>query len=108
MKRRANLAAAVLHAPRLLVLDEPTVGIDAQSRNLILANLARLRDAGTTLLYTTHYMEEAHQLCDRVAVMDAGRVIATGAPAELVARHEGCVNLEDVFLHLTGRHLRDD
>jgi ABC-2 type transport system ATP-binding protein len=108
MKRRANLAAAVLHAPKLLVLDEPTVGIDAQSRNLILANLARLRDAGTTLLYTTHYMEEAHQLCDRVAVMDAGRVIAAGAPAELVARHEGCANLEDVFLHLTGRHLRDD
>jgi len=108
MKRRANLAAAVLHAPRLLVLDEPTVGIDAQSRNLILANLARLRDAGTTLLYTTHYMEEAHQLCDCVAVMDAGRVIATGTPAELVARHEGCANLEDVFLHLTGRHLRDD
>ena len=107
MKRRANLAAAILHAPRLLVLDEPTVGIDAQSRNLILENLRGLRDAGTTILYTTHYMEEAEQLCSRVAVMDRGRIIATGTPAELISQVEGCTNLEGLFLHLTGKQLRD-
>jgi ABC-2 type transport system ATP-binding protein len=107
MKRRANLAAAILHAPRLLVLDEPTVGIDAQSRNMILENLKGLRDAGTTILYTTHYMEEAEQLCSRVAVMDRGRIIATGTPAELINAVEGCRNLEEFFLHLTGKALRD-
>ena len=107
MKRRANLAAAILHAPRLLVLDEPTVGIDAQSRNMILENLKGLRDAGTTILYTTHYMEEAEQLCSRVAVMDRGRIIATGTPAELINEVEGGRNLEEFFLHLTGKALRD-
>jgi ABC-2 type transport system ATP-binding protein len=107
MKRRANLAAAILHAPPLLILDEPTVGIDAQSRNMILENLKGLRDAGTTILYTTHYMEEAEQLCSRVAVMDRGRIIATGPPAELIGQVEGCTNLEGLFLQLTGKQLRD-
>jgi ABC-2 type transport system ATP-binding protein len=107
MKRRANLAAAILHAPRLLVLDEPTVGIDAQSRNMLLENLKRLRDSGMTILYTTHYMEEAQQLCSRVAVMDHGSIIATGVPHEMIDQIEGCSNLEDVFLHLTGTKLRD-
>jgi ABC-2 type transport system ATP-binding protein len=107
MKRRANLAAAILHTPQLLVLDEPTVGIDAQSRNMILENLKRLRDAGMTIIYTTHYMEEAEQICDRVAVMDKGRIIATGTPKGLVAGMDGCTNLEDFFLRLTGKQLRD-
>lgn len=107
MKRRANLAAAILHAPPLLVLDEPTVGIDAQSRNLILENLKGLCAAGTTILYTTHYMEEAEQLCNRVAVMDRGKIIATGTPGELIAGGEGCTNLEELFLQLTGKELRD-
>jgi ABC-2 type transport system ATP-binding protein len=107
MKRRANLAAAILHDPPLLILDEPTVGIDAQSRHLILENLKGLRAAGTTILYTTHYMEEAEQLCRRVAVMDRGRIIATGTPAELIGEVEGCRNLEELFLHLTGKQLRD-
>jgi len=107
MKRRANLAAAILHTPRLLVLDEPTVGIDAQSRNLILENLKKLRDAGMTIIYTTHYMEEAEQICDRVAVMDKGSIVAIGTPGELIGRVEGCGNLEDVFLRLTGKQLRD-
>lgn len=107
MKRRANLAAAILHTPRLLVLDEPTVGIDAQSRNMILENLKGLRDAGMTIIYTTHYMEEAQQLCSRVAVMDRGSIIATGTPRELIGQVEGCTNLEDFFLHLTGKQLRD-
>jgi ABC-2 type transport system ATP-binding protein len=107
MKRRANLAAAILHTPRLLVLDEPTVGIDAQSRNMILENLKGLRDAGMTIVYTTHYLEEAQQLCDRVAIMDRGSIIATGTPEALVGQVAGCANLEDYFLHLTGKQLRD-
>ena len=107
MKRRANLAAAILHAPRVLFLDEPTVGIDAQSRSLILENLAVLRDAGTTMVYTTHYMEEAETLCTRVAVMDRGKILAEGPPRTLAAGIDGCKNLEEAFLRLTGRHLRD-
>lgn len=107
MKRRANLAAAILHTPQLLVLDEPTVGIDAQSRNMLLENLKGLRDAGMTIIYTTHYMEEAQQLCSRVAVMDRGSIIATGSPEDLISETDGCANLEDVFLHLTGKQLRD-
>ena len=107
MKRRANLAAAILHTPCLLVLDEPTVGIDAQSRNMILENLKGLRDAGMTIVYTTHYMEEAEQLCCRVAVMDRGSIIATGTPKALIGEREGCTNLEDFFLQLTGKQLRD-
>ena len=107
MKRRANLAAAILHAPPVLFLDEPTVGIDAQSRNLILENLKSLRDAGTTIVYTTHYMEEAESLCGRVAIMDRGKIVAEGSPRSLIARMDGCDNLEECFLSLTGRHLRD-
>lgn len=107
MKRRANLAAAILHAPRVLFLDEPTVGIDAQSRHTILENLKTLRDAGTTIVYTTHYMEEAENLCSRVAVMDRGRIIAEGSPQALIDSMDGCANLEESFLRLTGRQLRD-
>ena len=107
MKRRANLAAAILHAPRVLFLDEPTVGIDAQSRNLILENLKTLRDAGSTIVYTTHYMEEAENLCGRVAIMDRGRIVAEGSPRSLVAAMDGCASLEESFLRLTGRGLRD-
>jgi ABC-2 type transport system ATP-binding protein len=106
MKRRANLAAGVLHRPRILFLDEPTVGVDPQSRSLILDFLAGLRQRGTTVVYTTHYMEEARQLCTQVAVMDHGRIIAEGPPAELIA-HYRCADLEEVFLQLTGRTLRD-
>ncbi|MBN1141179.1 MAG: ABC transporter ATP-binding protein [Deltaproteobacteria bacterium] len=107
MKRRANLAAGIVHQPRLLVLDEPTVGIDPQSRNTILENLARLREEGTTLVYTTHYMEEAQQFCTRLAIIDSGRVIAEGEPGGLIAGRKGCRNLEELFLRLTGRQLRD-
>ena len=107
MKRRANLAAAILHSPRILLLDEPTVGIDAQSRNLILENLRTLRDGGTTIVYTTHYMEEAENLCERVAIMDRGKIVAEGSPRSLVAAMNGCANLEETFLRLTGRQLRD-
>ncbi len=107
MKRRANLAVGILHEPELLFLDEPTVGIDAQSRNLILERLAELNRAGMTLIYTTHYMEEAQQLCDEIAIIDAGKMIACGAPTQLVAAADECANLEELFLALTGKQLRD-
>jgi ABC-2 type transport system ATP-binding protein len=107
MKRRANLAAGIVHRPRLLFLDEPTVGIDPQSRNTILENLSHLRTQGMSLIYTTHYMEEAQQLCTRLAIIDGGRVLAEGRPEELIAAGESCRNLEDLFLQLTGRQLRD-
>ena len=76
MKRRLNLAAALLHDPQILLLDEPTVGVDPQSRNAIFENLETLKQRGKTLLYTTHYMEEAERLCDRVVIIDHGKVIA--------------------------------
>lgn len=107
MKRRANLAVGILHKPELLFLDEPTVGIDAQSRNLILERLAELNRAGMTILYTTHYMEEAQKFCDEIAILDAGKVIARGAPRQLVDHAADCENLEELFLALTGKQLRD-
>lgn len=146
MKRRLNLAVALVHDPDLVVLDEPTVGVDPQSRNLILENIRALRAAGKTVVYTTHYMEEAERLCDRVGILDHGRLLALDTVPGLLRAHAakpvlvvevageerriesddplGALNevaarqsvasfrverphLEQVFLHLTGRHLRD-
>jgi ABC-2 type transport system ATP-binding protein len=86
MKRRLNIGIGLLHHPKLLILDEPTVGVDPQSRTAILEAVAELATGGMAVLYTTHYMEEAERLCDRVAIMDEGRVLAEGTRAELVAR----------------------
>jgi ABC-2 type transport system ATP-binding protein len=169
MKRRLNMAAGMIHQPKMVLMDEPTVGVDPQSRNHIFEMIEKLRDEGTSIIYTTHYMEEAERLCDRVAIVDHGRVIALGTNADLVqnafgsrsqvlarfaaadgrvapwvAQHGGKAvdgaaqftidhpteiaglledfakaglelldvslhrpNLESVFLHLTGRELRD-
>jgi ABC-2 type transport system ATP-binding protein len=169
MKRRLNMAAGLIHQPKLVLMDEPTVGVDPQSRNHIFEMIEKLRDQGMSIIYTTHYMEEAERLCDRVAIVDHGRIIALGTNAELVrnafgsrsqvlarfagagdrvalwvAQHGGTwidgtaqftiehpteitalleasakaglelldvtlrkPNLESVFLHLTGRELRD-
>ncbi|MDE2219321.1 MAG: ABC transporter ATP-binding protein [Gammaproteobacteria bacterium] len=104
MKRRLNIAAALLHDPDLILLDEPTVGIDPQSRNAIFDNLAELKRRGKTLLYTTHYMEEAERLCDRVLIMDHGRILADDTVAHFIKEHD---NLEAAFMRLTGRALRD-
>ncbi|MFO7462236.1 MAG: ABC transporter ATP-binding protein [Desulfatiglandales bacterium] len=84
MKRRLNIAVGLLHEPDLLILDEPTVGVDTQSRNAILETLASLNRSGVTLLYTTHYMDEAERLCHRVGIMDEGKMMALDTPASLV------------------------
>jgi ABC-2 type transport system ATP-binding protein len=107
VKRRANLAVALLGRPPLMFLDEPTVGIDVHSRNAILDRLTDLNRAGITMLYTSHYMEEVQRLCDRVAVVDRGRVLVVGRRDDLLAAAPGCRSLEDLFLQLTGRDLRD-
>ncbi len=152
MARRLNLAAALVHEPLLLLLDEPTVGVDPQSRNLLLANIATLRDRGRTILYTTHSMDEAARLCDRVGILDRGKLLAVDTVDGLIRRHAGLSTLivefagepaierrvagpdayaelqglaaergtsplrfrveqptlEQVFLELTGRSLRDE
>jgi ABC-2 type transport system ATP-binding protein len=89
MKRRLNLVAALMHRPQLLVLDEPTVGVDPQSRSFLFAAIRRLRDEGMTVLYTSHYMEEVEALCDRVAIIDRGEVIASDSVAGLLASGGG-------------------
>lgn len=94
MKRRLNLACAAVHGPRLLLCDEPTVGVDPQSRNHIFESIEALRADGCTLLYTTHYMEEAERLCDRVAVMDHGKILAIGSVDDLIAEHGGLAVVE--------------
>ncbi len=86
MKRRLNIAAGLLHEPKLLILDEPTVGVDPQSRNAILENVEQLSAQGLAVLYTTHYMEEAERLCDRVGIIDEGKIIAEGTRRELTAK----------------------
>jgi ABC-2 type transport system ATP-binding protein len=113
-RQRLAIACALAGAPDLLFLDEPTTGLDPQSRRQLWGVLDRFRAGGGTVLLTTHYMDEAEVLCDRVAVVDRGHVIALGAPKELIAQlgapkvvtHHG--TLEDVFMALTGRHLRDE
>ena len=146
MKRRLNLAAALIHDPQLLLLDEPTVGVDPQSRNKIFDSIEQLHREGRTVIYTTHYMEEAERLCDRIAIVDAGKLLALGTLEDLLEAHGGPPTLivrsgggeqrlqtanplgelnriaatsaidefhmerptlEQVFLRLTGRSLRD-
>jgi len=94
MKRRLNIAAGLLHHPEVLFLDEPTVGVDPQSRNAIFEHVERLRGEGMTVLYTTHYMEEAERLCDRVAIIDEGRIVALDTPRKLIGDlGEGIIHL---------------
>lgn len=114
MKRRLTLARALINDPELLVLDEPTTGLDPQARHLIWDRLKQLLAAGKTILLTTHFMEEAERLCDRLIIIEAGRIVAAGTPRELIDTHVPVAptalrpaNLEDVFLKLTGHELRD-
>jgi ABC-2 type transport system ATP-binding protein len=107
MKRRINLIAGLLHRPKILFLDEPTVGVDVQSKTLILENLKEINREGSTLVYTSHYMEEAESLCTWVAFIDEGQLICEGRPEELISRSEGASSLETLYLQLTGKKLRD-
>ena len=110
MKRRLNIACAIGHKPDLLIFDEPTVGIDPQSRNFILEKIKQSNENGATVIYTSHYMEEVEAICTRIAIMDNGKVIACGTSEELKKLvTDDCENitLEEVFLTLTGKKLRD-
>ncbi len=97
MQRRLNLVCGLLHDPPVLLLDEPTVGVDPQSRNAIFENITRLKRDGRTILYTTHYMEEAERLCDRVAIMDRGTILALDTVEALVRAHGGAPTVEIDF-----------
>ncbi len=111
MKRRLNIACAIGHKPELLIFDEPTVGIDPQSRNFILDRIKYVNEQGATVIYTSHYMEEIEAICTRIAIMDNGKIIAIGTKEELVemvtADKDSNMTLEQVFLTLTGKKLRD-
>lgn len=107
MKRRVNLIAGILHNPKILFLDEPTVGVDVQSKNAIIDYLKQLNKNGTTIIYTSHHLSEAEDFCTNIAIVDHGQLFAQGTPSKLIATTENAKNLEDVFIALTGKELRD-
>ena len=116
-RQRLSIAAALVHSPRVFFLDEPTTGLDPQARRNLWELVQMVRDRGVTVIMTTHYMDEAELLCDRVAVMDNGKIIAIDSPKDLVQQllkrgftkpqHVEQANLEDVFIDLTGKDLRE-
>lgn len=110
MKRRLNIACSIAHSPKLLIMDEPTVGIDPQSRNYIMEAIKILNQRGTTVIYVSHYMEEIEHLCDHIIIMDHGRILEDMQKNELKAKYakQGLNNLEDIFLSITGKELRDE
>jgi ABC-2 type transport system ATP-binding protein len=117
-KQRFSIAAALVNDPVLIFLDEPTTGLDPQARRHLWGVIKRIRSEGKTIVLTTHYMDEAEELCDRVAIMDGGKIIALAPPQEMINRLiaggftkdrvERLASLEDVFLHLTGHALREE
>lgn len=107
MKRRANIIASLLHYPEILILDEPTAGVDVQSRAMILDFIKEYQQRGKTILYTSHLLDEAEKVCDEVVIIDEGQFIISGTPRQLIADTEDCNHLEDVFLHYTGHTVRD-
>ncbi len=108
LKRRLMIARSLINQPNLLILDEPTTGLDPQSRHQVWERIRELRKEGKTILLTTHYMDEAEILCDRLIIMDHGKILVEGGPAELIRAHlPGGGTLEDLFLKLTGRALRE-
>lgn len=108
MKRRINLLAGILHNPQVLFLDEPTVGVDVQSKNVIIDYLKALNQDGMTIVYTSHHLVEAQDLCTKIAIIDQGNIFANDTPQALISQTPGASNLEDVFITITGKELRDD
>ncbi len=107
MKRRLNLIAALLHDPTILILDEPTAGVDVQSRNMVIDFLQQLKSKGVTIIYSSHFLDEAEKLCTNLAVIDEGKLIIQGTPSNVMAQHKDCNNIEQLFLKLTGKNIRD-
>jgi ABC-2 type transport system ATP-binding protein len=110
MKRRLNIACSIAHSPKLLIMDEPTVGIDPQSRNHIMESIRSLNRRGTAVVYVSHYMEEIEAICSRVVLMDQGNILEDMDREELKCKYrvKGCDTLEEIFLALTGTSLRDE
>jgi len=106
MKRRVNLAIGLIHRPSILFLDEPTVGVDVQSKNAIIKYLEEINRAGTTIVYTSHHMSEAEEFCNRIALIDHGKVVVEGGLSELLMEN-GASNLQSLFIKLTGEEYRD-
>jgi ABC-2 type transport system ATP-binding protein len=106
IKRRVNLICGIIHDPELLLLDEPTLGVDIQLRTMLFDYLTDLNKKGTTIIYTTHYMKEAEELCSRINIIDHGNLLADGKPTDLIIENR-CEDLGQVFLKMTGRDLRD-
>jgi len=107
MKRRLSLILALIHDPQIIFLDEPTVGMDPQSRHAVWDFMRELKKEERTIFLTTHYMEEAEELCDHVGIIDHGKIIALGSPRELTSKNE-VKSLEEVFIKLTGRKIREE
>lgn len=108
MKRRINLLTGILHQPEILFLDEPTVGVDIQSKEVIINILNNLNQKGTTIVYTSHHLNEAENFCTQIAIIDKGKILAEGSPENLIHQVEGAKNLEEVLLELTGNQIRND
>lgn len=107
MKRRINLLAGQLHEPSVLFLDEPTVGVDVHSKAVIIEYLKQVNQSGTTIIYTSHHLAEAQDLCSHIAIIDNGKIMIKGTPQEIIQLTHNAHTLEDVFLSLTGKALRD-
>ena len=107
MKKRLNLIAAILHRPNLIILDEPTAGVDVQSRNMILDFLKSMKYEGSTIIYSSHVLEEAERICSHLGIIDEGKLITTGTRTSIMSAHHECKNLEQIFLKLTGKNIRD-
>lgn len=108
MKRRINLLTGILHNPEILFLDEPTVGVDIQSKEVIISILEELNQNGTTIIYTSHHLSEAQNFCTQISIIDKGKILQQGTPEELINSVENAQNLEEVFLELTGNQIRND
>jgi ABC-2 type transport system ATP-binding protein len=117
-KQRFSIATTLINKPMIVFLDEPTTGLDPQARRNLWELIKNIRDTGTTVIITTHYMDEAEQLCDRIAILDEGKIVALNSPDKMIddliatgferPKEVKAANLEDVFIHLTGKEIRED